>query len=88
MTEVILNTDIRSIDRGGQLIARAGTVVDFISNEGDYIIAQLKDGTISFPLDGDEYSPMSDGIPFQEVEVSEDVLPSNRNKAKFGSDKQ
>ena len=70
MSELKLKSDIRSIDRGGQLIARAGDVVDFLSDEGGYVIAQTKNGSVSFPLEAFEYEQVSAGPLRKEVRIN------------------
>lgn len=74
--------DIRSLEQGGQLIARAGTIVNFISDEGDYVVAELKDGSIAFPMDEGEYEIVDDGASRHEVDGSEEALFMSRGKAK------
>lgn len=84
MSELTLKVDIRSLDRDGQLIARAGTIVDFVSDEGDYVVASLKDGSIAFPLDPNEFDRVDNGEHgFQDSTPDpETVLFMSRGKTK------
>lgn len=72
--------DIRSLDHDGQLIARAGTIVNFLSDEGEYIVAELKDGSIAFPMDEGEFEIVDDGASRHEVDGSEEALFMSRGK--------
>jgi hypothetical protein len=84
MTELKLLVDIRSLSGyeaqgGGQLLARAGDVVDFLSDEGDYVIAQTKSGSVCFPLETEEYSVIQDGTE-QETTQATDAIYLSRGK--------
>ena len=58
MSQVKLIKDIK--DANGGILATAGTIVNFISDEGDYIIVELADGSVSFPVDPDEYTELAE----------------------------
>jgi hypothetical protein len=84
MTELQLLVDIRSLSGyeaqgGGQLLARAGDVVDFLSDEGDYVIAQTKSGSVCFPLETEEYMVIQDGTE-QETAQAADAIYLSRGK--------
>jgi hypothetical protein len=56
--KLIITKDIRDESGDTDLFVPAGTVVNFINDEGDYIIAALVDGSVSFPLDPGEYEEL------------------------------
>lgn len=81
MSELKLIVDIRSMSEGGQLIARTGTVVDFLNDEDGYVVAQLKDGSIAFPLFEGEYEAIDNGEHVRhETAEDENALRFNRGK--------
>lgn len=78
MSELKLKYDVRSAQKGGQIVARAGDIVDLIEMIGDHAIAQTKDGQLSFPLESDEYVIVTnDGAG---ITRNEDALYMSRGK--------
>lgn len=54
--------DVRDESGDTDFYLPAGEIVDFVSDEGDYVIAKTEDGKVSFPLDQDEYKPAPDAM--------------------------
>jgi len=54
--QVRLVSDVRDLSGDTDLFVPAGTVVNVVSDEGDYLIVETESGDVSFPVDADEYA--------------------------------
>ena len=54
-TQIKLTVDLRDEYGYGEIVEPSGTILNFVSDEGNYIFAEAVDGSVTYAIEPDEY---------------------------------